>query len=218
VILGIGYFLFHFVISQPAQFGPSISWYGIVPGRTTIQEAFARLGSPDGQGVWNKDTQSYHIYGYSRQYEQLNSQIVELWTEERGNDEIIVAIFRRGVLKDISSLKQLVADYQRPDKISWHYRCGTRFLVWAQKGIGVQAFTYSQPNWDNPIGEVLLFEPMSLEHFLQIPWPYHKPPLIDGKIFSEKNPCTDDSPNPDFGAEDPYDWQQMPPLSSAPTP
>lgn len=217
-ILGVVCLLLYFVIRQPSQFGSPISWYGIVPGQTTPQEVFVLLGPPDDQGVWNKDERNYRIYTYRHRDKQLNTQIVELWTEERDKQEIVVAIFRRGVLKDDPSLKQLVSDYRQPDKVSWHYRCGTRFLVWAQRGVGAQAFTYSHPDWNNPIGEILLFEPMSLEHFLQIPWPYFKPPPIDGKIFWGNNPCNTDSPNPDFGAEDPYDWQHMPTPSTTPTP
>jgi hypothetical protein len=218
IVLGCVHLLWRFEILLPLQVESPISWHGIMPGHTTVQEAFALLGPSDTKGKRNVDTRAYNIYAYVGRYEELSSQIVELWTEERANQEIVIAIFRRGALKDISSLKQLVGEYKQPDKVSWHYRCGTRFLVWSQKGIGAQVFTYGQPSWGNPLGEILLFEPMSLDQFMQMPWPYYKPPPIEGKIFLENNPCNKDSIHPDIGAEDPYDWEHMPTLPSTSSP
>lgn len=210
VILGVAYLLLRLVADQSSQFEPAVSWHGITPGHTSIQEALAVLGPPDSQGQRNIGTRDYNIYAYINRSDQFSAQFVEIWTEKRGNPEVVIGIFRGGNLSDISSLGQLVSDYQQPDKVSWHHRCSTRFLVWAQKGIGAQAWTYGRPSWDNPVSEMLLFEPMSLAHFLQTPWPYFKPPPMDGQIFWEQNPCNNDYPNPDFGAEDPYDWTHMP--------
>ena len=106
-------------------------------------------------------------------------------------------------LADINTLEQLVLLYGRPQKTSWTFFRTTRYLVWAQDGIATMVDAdIRYRSWDKfLVGNVLIFESMSLDQFLQTQWPY--------KGWEDHNLYIDGDA-PDTLPEDPYDWEHMP--------
>ena len=178
-----------------------LSWNGITPGQTSLTEALTILGEPD--SIYQKN--GYDVYSYVDK-KGLNWHLVEIWAKKNGFKTTI-----RGILRsipylenpEINTLDQLVLFYRQPQKVTWTFFRTTRYLIWTNIGIAVMADAdIRYRSWDTfLVDNILIFEPMSLEQFLQTQWP--STDWEDQNLYSGGD-------SPDTLSEDPYDWKHMP--------
>jgi hypothetical protein len=204
LLTSAGCFLWYFEIFPSPRLSAAPSWNGIIPGQTTLGQAYAILGKPDRTVLGDQ----YGVDIYQKR-EELGWEYVELWYEHRENAAIIVGVFRAiayPIGGKVPTLDEIVIQYGRPEEVSWSNSCRSRFLLWASEGIASVAYAEVDLfDWNElHIGSILLFEPMSTRQFMRMKWSL---PLFASQ-YADHNTCIGDAP--DTLPEDPYDWAHMP--------
>lgn len=211
------------------QYPTQPSWFGITPGKTTLQEVIEILGEPN--EIENK---SFYPTRSNNQYfeNSPNSQIfiyksrfkdwqhVEIWFENKNNDNIVFAVLL--TLREITpqtpvSLGSLVSTYGKPNEITWTLFPNTRYLIWSNYGIAASASTDIKVRENNQIidrdlneinvGEILYFQPTLVSEIFstQWPWPNNGAGWVLDNLFQ--------GGSLDFAGnlpKDPYNWNNLP--------
>ena len=199
----------------------------IVPGQTSLRDALAILGEPD-----SVEDSSYHstrmfdnafetvpayrVYIFRRRDGWLYT---ELWVKQQGFNKTIVAVLRdlpeavKGFNFDaFPPLKVFAIQYGHPDEILWSLLCYSRYLIWPDQGVAVDATIptpimrnglLSTTTWDELIvSTIFLFQPTDFSEIRDISqwlWPNNGP----GWLLS--NPCKEYK-----YPQDPFDWESLP--------
>lgn len=200
LLLVAGVLLWYFELFPPASLAPVPAWRGIVPGQTGEAELVRDLGQPDKK----KQRLGYLAYEYHNLPEgNFGWYGIEVWLQERTGRTVVVGLLRMGRegAADSPTLGSLALRRERPDKVSWALVSGERYLVWARQGTAVSTRAQRTFNWELPVDEVLLFEPMGVRHatlWTRWPWDY-------ASGWSPVNLYAR-SDHGDRLPEDPYDW------------
>jgi hypothetical protein len=199
----INYIWINELFDPPELAASASSWRSITPGQTSVEEAQTILGPPDEI----LDHHGYRVYRYKWD-STLHWLWVELWIRPDQNPNLVTAVYRsfpyyaegKRPMEDVPSLEELIAQYGRPDKVTWSTADGMRYMIWAHQGIAakVEAESYQSTWRDFEVGEIILFEPMGVRKLLGQVWPF--PERLSVGWGSRNWHETDKLP------EDPYDW------------
>lgn len=197
----------------------------IIPGQTNLRDALTILGEPD-----SVEDPSYHptrlvenIFKRLPDYKVyifLDAQgwrYTELWLQKMGLNQVVVAVLRFLPIEKLGDanrpfLDDFVIAYGHPDEVLWSSYCFSRYLIWSNEGVAVDAasgpFIFEQGirrslSWsERGIKTVFLFEPMDIKDIIDIsqwPWPNN------GTGWNLSSMCKDD-----HDPKDPFDWKSLP--------
>jgi hypothetical protein len=206
LMIGVSIYL---IITQNSNELSTPSWHGITPGHTTAGRLVKLLGEPDRI----EQRSDYQIYSYDHRKDLGGWRIIEAWIRDKGDEDIIFAIYRSNPyfmrdgklvsIADIHSLSQLLSDFGKPESVTWSTHC-CRYLIWAEQGIAasVDPLQYLLFGWEINVYSVLLFEPMLLGQFQQanLPWNYYLQAIVMEPTCYRS----------DTYPEDPFNWEQFP--------
>lgn len=189
------------------------SWKGIQPGQTTAEQTLLLLGQPDRTA----ETPPFLVYYYD-DHAEWGWRRIEIWFEPVNDQWVVSGVFFTWTYSDqymslvSTQVLPLLLEYGRPTKVTWGKNPRVRYWIWAEAGVAVEASStlsdVTGVGWDKTgYSELLLFNPMELEQFLETDWPWPQ----DSHGFSLRNLYPEgEATRADTRPEDPYDWTTMP--------
>ncbi len=189
------------------------SWKGVQPGQTTAEQTLLLLGKPDRM----EETPPFLIYGYD-DHAEWGWQLIEIWFERANDQWLVSGVFftipyiDRGLSFISNQAFTLLLEYDRPTKVTWGKKSFARYWIWTEAGVAVEVSStlsdVTGVGWDKAgYSELLLFNPMELEQFLETDWPWP----LGSSGFSLQNLFPEGKGiHADTRPEDPYDWTTMP--------